>query len=61
MVSVISVSDVLTVSEYIVSETVETTVSETDVTSDVNTVSETDTDDDTVVSVLSFGLSVFAG
>ena len=61
MVSVISVSDVLTVSEYIVSETVETTVSETDVNSDVNTVSETDTDDDTVVSVLSFGLSVFAG
>ena len=58
MVSVISVSGVLTVSEYIVSET---TVSETDVNSDVNTVSETDTDDDTVVSVLSFGLSVFAG
>ena len=61
MVSVISVSGVLTVSEHIVSETVETTVSETDVTSDVNTVSETDNDDDTVVSVLSFGLSVFAG
>ena len=58
MFSVISVSGVLTVSEYIVSET---TVSETDVTSDANTVSETDTDDDTVVSVLSFGLSVFAG